>query len=78
MPDNTPPHCEETAIDVTNDEDFFDVDFVRKLSSIQAKWKCVDRESGIRAQLVGVGTYPGGDDVRAFEDVNEKKIRALT
>ena len=70
VPDNTPPYCEETAIDVTNDEDLLDVDFVRKLSSIQAKWKCVDQESGLRAQLVGVGTYPGGDDVRAFEDVN--------
>ena len=69
MPDNTPPYCEDNVIDVTDETDLFDVDFVRELSSIQAKWKCLDQESGIRVQLVGVGTYPGGDDVRAFEDI---------
>ena len=69
IPDITPPHCEGQAIDVTDETDTFDVDFSRELSSIQAKWKCSDRESEIRLQLVGVGTYPGGDDIRAFEEV---------
>ena len=70
IPDNTPPHCEGKVIDVTDEADLFDVDFVRELNSIQAKWKCVDEESNIRAQLVGVGTYPGGDDVKAFENAD--------
>ena len=68
IPDNTPPHCEQQAIDVTNETDTIDVDFSRELSNIQAKWKCSDRESGIRSQFVGVGTYPGGDDIQAFEE----------
>ena len=68
-PDNTPPYCEDNVIDVTDEADLFDVDFVRESSSIEAKWKCIDQESGIRVQLVGVGTYPGGDNVRPFEDI---------
>ncbi|KAJ7365984.1 hypothetical protein OS493_002726 [Desmophyllum pertusum] len=70
IPDNTPPHCEGQAIDVSDQMDTSDVDFVRELSSIQAKWKCFDHESDIRSQLVGVGTYPGGDDIRAFEELS--------
>ena len=70
VPDNTPPHCEGKVIDVTDEADLFDVDFVRELNSIQAKWKCADEESNIRVQLVGVGTYPGGDDVKAFENAD--------
>ena len=66
-PDNTPPTCEGKVIDVTDQADVADVDFVRDLNNIQAKWKCTDQESDIGVQLVGVGTYPGGDDVRAFE-----------
>ena len=69
IPDNTPPYCEGKVFDVTDEADLFDVDFVRELNSIQAKWKCVDQESDIRVQLVGVGTYPGGDDVKGFENV---------
>ena len=70
IPDSTPPHCEGKVIDVTDEADLYDVDFVRELRSIQAKWKCFDVESSIRVQLVGVGTYPGGDDVKAFENVD--------
>ncbi|KAJ7389340.1 hypothetical protein OS493_032197 [Desmophyllum pertusum] len=70
IPDNTPPYCEDKVIDVTDETDLFDVDFVRELNSIQAKWKCIDQESDIRVQLVGVGTYPGGDDVKGFENVD--------
>ncbi len=68
IPDNTPPYCEGKAIDVTDENDTSDVDFSRELSNIQAKWKCSDRESDIRSQFVGVGTYPGGDDIQAFEE----------
>ena len=67
IPDSTPPTCEGKVVDVADETDTSDVDFVRELGSIQAKWKCFDRESGIRSQIVGVGTYPGGDDIRAFE-----------
>ena len=70
IPDNTPPHCEGKVIDVTDEADLFDLDFVRELNSIQAKWKCVDEESNIQMQLVGVGTYPGGYDVKAFENAD--------
>ena len=64
--DNTPPNCPGKILDVTSKNDEDDVDFVRKLKSIQAKWKCTDKESGIHLQVVGVGTYPGGDDVTPF------------
>jgi len=70
IPDNTSPHCEGGVIDVSDEMDTSDVDFVKELKSIQAKWKCSDRESNIRSQLVGVGTYPGGDDIRAFEKLD--------
>ena len=69
IPDNTPPYCEGKIIDVTDEMDTVDVDFVRDLSSIQAKWNCFDRESGIRSQLAGIGTYPGADDIQAFQEV---------
>ena len=68
IPDTTSPNCTGNVIDVTDETDTSDVDFVRHLSSIQAKWKCFDRESGIHSQLVGVGTYPGGDDINALEN----------
>ena len=68
IPDSTSPNCEGNLMDVTKETDTFDVDFVKELGSIQAKWKCFDRESGIRSQTLGVGTYPGGDDVKAFEE----------
>ena len=68
IPDNTSPNCTGNVIDVTGKADTSDVDFVRHLASIQAKWKCFDLESGIDSQLVGLGTYPGGDDVKAFEN----------
>ena len=67
IPDNTPPFCEGQVIDVTDENDTSDVDFVRELNSIQAKWKCFDRESDIRSQLLGVGTYPGGDNIQKFK-----------
>ena len=70
IPDNTPPVCEGQAIDVTNEMDTSDIDFVRELNSIQGKWKCFDRESGITSQLVGVGTYPGGTDIQAFKELS--------
>ena len=70
IPDNTPPYCEGRVIDVSDEMDTSDVDFVRELKSIQAKWKCSDPESNIRSQIVGVGTYPGGDDIRAFEKLD--------
>ena len=67
IPDSTPPTCEGNVIDVTDETDLTDVDFVRDLKNIQAKWKCADQESGIDVPLVGVGTYPGGGNVRPFE-----------
>ena len=69
IPDNTPPTCEGKVLDVLDKTDLSDVDFVRDLSNIQAKWKCWDRESNIHEQLVGVGTYPSGDDVRTFKSI---------
>jgi len=70
VPDSTPPFCEGQVIDVTDEEDLSDVDFVRGLNSIQAKWKCFDHESDIRSQLLGIGTYPGGDDIRELEELS--------
>ena len=64
--DNTPASCPGRIIDVTGKGDVDDVDFVRELTSIQAKWTCVDDESGILTQLVAVGTYPGGEDIIPF------------
>ena len=69
IPDPTPPECEGRVIDVIDEDDTNDADFVRELKSIQAKWSCMDPESNIYLQLVGVGTYPGGDDVRRFENL---------
>jgi len=69
IPDSTLPTCEGSVVDVADEMALSDIDVVRELSSIQAKWKCFDRESGIRSQMVGVGTYPGGDDVKAFEEL---------
>ena len=68
IPDSTSPNCTGNVIDVTDEADTSDIDFVRHLTSIQAKWKCFDRESSIHSQLVGVGTYPGGDDIKAFDN----------
>ena len=68
--DSSPPICEGKVIDVTSKTGLSDVDFVRDLNSIQAKWACSDPESDIREQLVAVGTYPGGDDVRGFEKLS--------
>ena len=67
IPDSTLPICEGKVVDVTDEADLSDVDFVRDLNNIQAKWKCTDQESDLREQLVGVGTYPGGNDVKSFE-----------
>ncbi|XP_015767122.1 PREDICTED: uncharacterized protein LOC107345883, partial [Acropora digitifera] len=69
IPDNTPPTCTGNVLDVLDEADLFDVDFVRDLTNIQAKWKCADHESKVHKQLVGVGTYPSGDDIRAFEAI---------
>ena len=69
IPDNSPPTCEGKVLDVLDETDLSDVDFVRDLNNIQAKWKCLDQESNIREQLVGVGTYPSGDDVRPFKSI---------
>ena len=68
-PDVTPPFCEGNVVDVTNETDTDDVDVAGDLEIIQAKWKCFDRESGINSQSLGIGTYPGGDNLKAFEDV---------
>ena len=67
--DNTPPFCDGQVIDVTDANDTSDVDFVSEASVIQAKWRCFDRESDIRSQLLGVGTYPGGDNIQEFEEL---------
>ncbi|XP_068740821.1 uncharacterized protein [Montipora capricornis] len=69
IPDDTPPTCGENVLDVLDERGLRDVDFVRDLNNIQAKWICWDRESNIREQLVGVGTYPSGDDVRTFKSI---------
>ena len=68
-PDVTPPFCEGNVVDVTNETDTDDVDVAGDLEIIQAKWKCFDRESGINSQSLGIGTYSGGDNLKAFEDV---------
>ncbi|EDO42273.1 predicted protein [Nematostella vectensis] len=65
--DQSPPNCQE-IIDVQDEKTNIDVDFVRKLENIQAKWSCTDKESGIASQEIAVGTYPGGDDIRSFKD----------
>ncbi|KAL9987468.1 hypothetical protein ACROYT_G001781 [Oculina patagonica] len=70
VPDITPPFCEGQVIDVTDENDTSDVDFLRGVNNIQAKWKCFDRESDILSQLLGVGTYPGGDDVQTFQKLS--------
>lgn len=69
IPDITSPLCEGTVIDISDIADTSDLDFVKELDSIQAKWKCFDRESDVNYQLLGIGTYPGGDDIKAFQDV---------
>ena len=70
IPDDTPPDCGGYVIDVSDKTEKLDVDFVQGLECIQAKWNCFDRESGIRSQLLGVGTYPGGDNIRPFKEVS--------
>ena len=67
-PDVTPPFCEGNVVDVTSETDMDDEDVVGDLQIIQAKWKCFDRESGIKYQSLGIGTYPGGVNIKAFED----------
>lgn len=67
-PDVTPPFCEGNVVDVTSETDMDDVDVVGDLQIIQAKWKCFDRESGIKNQSLGIGTYPGGVNIKAVED----------
>lgn len=69
IPDNTSAYCEDNVVDVTDMTETTDEDFVKELDSIQAKWQCFDNESGIRSQLLGVGSYPGGDDIKAFEEL---------
>ena len=81
--DNTPASCSGGIMDVTGKGDEDDVDFVRELTSIQAKWACVDDESGIQTQLVAVGTYPGGEDIIPFfsasiVQVDDKQFVELT
>ena len=68
IPDVTAPYCMGSVMDVTSETDADDVDFVGILENIQAKWKCLDYESGISFQLLGIGTYPGGDNVKSFEN----------
>ena len=68
-PDETPPYCRGSVIDVINETGTHDVDFVGDLKNIQAKWKCFDYESGISSQFLAIGTYPTGKDVKLFEDI---------
>ena len=68
-PDETAPYCVGSVIDVIGETDTHDVDLVGHLENIQAKWKCFDYESGISSQLLAIGTYPGGVNVKPFEDI---------
>ena len=74
--DNTAAKC-NTVLDVIKETDNIDVDFVRELKSIQAKWKCVDDESGIQKQFIAIGTYPGGEDIKPFTSIQEYNASSL-
>ena len=73
--DITPPIC-KSVIDVRNSLETEDVDFVRDLSIVQAKWLCEDDESGIAFQEVAVGRNPYGTDIMPYTNVTD--ITTLT
>ena len=67
--DISSPICEGGIIDVTDKSDEKDVDFVKNLLLIKAKWICKDSESGIESYKAAVGTYPGAANIMPFVDI---------
>ena len=49
--DGTAPVCQGRVLDVTQEDQREDVDFVKQLKSLQAKWQCQDKESTIKVKV---------------------------
>lgn len=55
--DGTAPVCKGRVLDVLHKNQRDDVDFVRQLQSIQAKWSCKDEESTIKVILTSINLF---------------------
>jgi hypothetical protein len=75
IPDNTIPVCDGLPRDVTGFDDVVDRDFVSHLTNLTAMFSCYDDDSGIQSIQAGVGTYPGGEDVHSFVDINNLTVK---
>ena len=71
IPDDSIPFCDGPVRDVISFVDDQDVDFVRQLSNLTARFTCYDQDSGIQSIEAAVGTYPGGENVRAFINIGK-------
>ena len=75
IPDDTIPSCNGPPRDVLSFDDVVDKDFVRQLSNLTFLFLCFDEESGIQSVHAAVGTYPGGENIHPFIDVNQLETR---
>ena len=86
IPDESPPVCDGPIIDVKHKYDSDDIDFVGKTVNLTARFACYDNESGLNLTEAAVGTYPGGDNILNFTDIeyllvdvfNDLKTKTVT
>ena len=75
IPDNTIPLCDGLPRDVTGFNDVVDRDFISYLTNLTVMFSCYDDYSGIQLIQAGVGTYPGGQDIHPFVDINDLSVK---
>ena len=77
IPDESPPICDGPIIDVIHKYDSDDIDFVGQTVNLTARFACYDDESGINLTEAAVGTYPGGDNILNFTDIQYLLVDAI-
>ena len=75
IPDDKIPVCDGAPRDVTGFNHADDKDFVSLLTNLTVMFACHDDDSGIQSIQAGVGTYPGGDDVRPYVDIRNLSLK---
>lgn len=69
--DTTPPICADGLKDIDPSGRVDDWEATYIMDRLEVQFDCADPESGITSFQVAVGTYPGGQDVLPYEDVDE-------
>ena len=75
IPDDKNPVCNGLPRDVTGFDEFVDMDFVSILTNLTVMFACNDDDSGIQSIKASVGTYPGGEDVHPFVDIQNLSLK---